>query len=308
MWFKNLQIYTLAQDWTLTPGALEDVLTRQPLQPCAALALRSDGWVAPLAESAALVQGLERHALIALGSEEKLLPASVINDAAAVMAQDWERSRGIKPGRKLLRDFKDRATAELLPRAFVRRRRTLAWIDPVHARIIVDAASPTRAEQLTEQLRESLGGLELSLPQPTHAPGDLMTGWLRAERAPGRFALGEECELTGSDESKPLVRYLRHPLIATQLRRHFDEGFRASRLALTWNNRISLVVDERLQVKRVRFLDLEEARGDAGELSAEQQFEAEFALMTGDYAAMIGELLEAFTAAAGRAAAGTNEE
>ncbi len=296
MWFKNLHVFTLEQDWTLTPGALEQILTQHPLRPCPTMSLHSHGWVPP-SDTPALVQGLERHLLIALGSEEKLLPASVINDAAAEYAVEWERSRGIKPGRKLIRDFKERATAELLPRAFVRRRRTLAWIDPVSRRIVVDAASPARAELLTEQLRESLGGLELSLPQADHAPGETMTGWLRAETAPGRFSLGEECELSGSDDSKPVVRYLRHPLLAEQLRRHFDAGFRASRLALLWNNRVSLLIDDKLQIKRVRFLDLEEAQHEPTELPPEQRFEAEFALMTGDYALMLSDLLEAFGAA-----------
>lgn len=295
MWFKNLHVFTLEQEWTLTPGALEQVLAQQPLQPCPTMSLHSHGWVPP-ADTPALVQGLERHLLVALGSEEKLLPSSVVNDAAAEYAAEWEHSRGIKPGRKLMREFKERATAQLLPRAFVRRRRTLAWIDPANRRIVVDAASPTRAELLTEQLRESLGGLELSLPQAGHAPGEIMTGWLRAQTAPGRFSLGEECELSGSDDSKPVVRYLRHPLLAEQLRRHFDAGFRASRLALLWNNRISLLVDDKLQIRRVRFLDLEQAGHEPTELPPEQRFEAEFALMTGDYALMLDDLFEAFGA------------
>lgn len=293
MWFKNLHIFTLERDWTLAPGALEQVLARQPLQPCPTLSLHSHGWVAP-SNTPALVQGLERHLLIALGSEEKLLPAAVINDAAAEHAAEWERSRGMKPGRKLLREFKDRATAELLPRAFVRRRSTLAWIDPGNRRIVVDTASPARAELLTELLRENLGGLALSLPEAKHAPAETMTSWLRTGTAPGRFSLGEECELSGSDGSKPTVRYLRHPLLAKQLRSHFDAGFRASRLALLWNNRISLLVDDKLQIKRVRFLDLEETGHQPSELSPEQRFEAEFALMTGDYALMLDDLQEVF--------------
>jgi DNA recombination-dependent growth factor C len=252
----------------------------------------------PPAESPALVHGLERHALIALGTEDKLLPGSVIKDAAAEHAAAWEKSHGLKPGRKLMRDFKDRATTELLPRAFVRRRSTRAWIDPVKRRLIVDAASAARAEALTETLRETLGELKIVVPTATHAPADVMTGWLRAQQAPGRFELGEDCELTGSDPSKPVVRYVRHPLVAAQLRRHFDDGFRASRLSLTWNNRLSLMVDDALQVRRLRFLDIDEAGGDGGELSAQDRFDAEFALMTHDVAALLDDLHEAFTVTA----------
>lgn len=295
MWFKNLYVFTLEQDWTLGAAALEEILAQHTLRPCPQMSMLSQGWVPP-DESPALVESVGHHLLIALGSEEKLLPAAVVNDLAAEHAEAWEQSHGFKPSRKTLRDLKERATAELLPRAFVRRRRTRAWIDPGKRRIVVDAASPARAEALTEHLRENLGGLELSLPQATRAPADTMTEWLRDETAPGRFVLGEECELTGSDASKPVVRYLRHPLLASELNQHIDAGFTASRLALHWNDRINLLIDDKLQIKRVRFADLDEAGSEIDEKTPELRFEAEFTLMTGDYALMLDDLLEAFSA------------
>jgi recombination associated protein RdgC len=295
MWFRNLHVFHLEQDWTLAPGALEEALARHPLTPCPAMSMQSNGWVAPT-EEPALVQSLERQMLIALGTEQKLLPSAVINDAAKAKAIEWEKQRGFKPGRKLIREFKDRAAAELLPRAFVRRRSTRAWIDPAARRIVVDAASPARAEDLISHLRDALGELNVSLPQPEASPGATMTAWLAADQAPGRFALGEECELSGKEENKPVVRYLRHPLQATQLRRHFDEGFKVSRLALVWNSRISLLASDKLLLKRVNFLDIDEERKDEAKASPEQQFETDFALMTGEYSALLSDLLDAFGA------------
>jgi recombination associated protein RdgC len=293
MWFKNLQVFQLEQDWTLPPGGLEAVLAQHTLQPCPAMSLQSHGWVPPI-DDAALVQSLERHLLIALGSEHKLLPSSVVNDAAKAKAAAWEKSRGFKPGRKLLREFRDEAANELLPRAFTRRRTTRAWIDPVARRIIVDAASPNRAEELLNHLRDALGELAVKLPSTTLSPAEAMTGWLATDNAPGRFALGEECELSGTEDSKPVVRYLRHPLQGSQLRRHLDNGFRVSRLALAWNARVSLVVNDKLQIKRVTALDIDETRAGEGERSAIERFETDFALMAGDHSAMLDDLLLAF--------------
>lgn len=294
MWFKNLQVFQLEQDWTLTPGALEEILARQPLLPCPTMSLLSEGWVAPL-DGGALVQNLGRQMLIALGSEQKLLPSSVVNDAARARAEAWQKQRGFKPGRKLLREFKEQAQAELLPRAFVRRRTTRAWIDPEARRIVVDSASPTRAETLVVKLRDTLGELAVILPQPQTAPAATMTAWLLADDAPGRLTLGEECELGGSDEAKSVVRYVRHPLHAAALRRHFDQGFQAQRLALQWNARISLIVNDKLQLRRVRFLDIEEGAA-ATEMTPEQKFENDFTLMTGEYRALLDDLLGAFGA------------
>lgn len=292
MWFKNLQVYELEQDWTLPPGGLEQALAQHTLQPCPSMSLQSHGWVPPI-DDPALVQSLERHLLIALGSEQKLLPASVVNDAAKAKAAAWERARGFKPGRKLLREFRDEAATELLPRAFVRRRVTRAWIDPVAGRIIVDCSSPTRAEDLLTHLREAIGELAVRLPQPQLSPGETMTAWLAADSAPGRFVLGEECELSGKEDSKPVVRYLRHPLQASQLRKHLDNGFRVSRLALVWNNQVSLVANDKLQIKRVSALEMEEAPRSEGELTAVQRFETDFTLMIGNHSAMLDDLLRA---------------
>ncbi len=295
MWFKNLHLFHLEQPWKLSPGRLEEQLATRPLTPCPAMSLQSSGWVAPL-ETAGLVQSLEKQILIALGTEQKLLPSTVVNESAKTRALAWEKRRGFKPGRKLMREFKDQATAELLPRAFARRRVTRAWINPTARSIVVDSASPTRAESVIEQLRDTLGELNVSLPQPESAPSATMTAWLATGRAPGRFALGEECELTGGDDTKSVVRYLRHPLHAAQLRRHLDEGFRASRLELIWNSRVSLIVNDKLQLKRVAFLDIDKNSEAGNELSPEQKFEADFALMTGEYADLLKDLFEAFGA------------
>jgi recombination associated protein RdgC len=305
MWFKNLQLFNLDHPWSRTPGSLEERLARHPLAPCPALSLQSKGWVGP-GESPALVQSLDRHMLIALGVEQKLLPAAVVNDAAKLKAEDWERQRGFKPGRKLMREFKDRAAAELLPRAFVRRRSTRAWIDPQAGRIVVDSGSPAAAELLVESLRDSVDELAVSLPQSGEAPGAILTAWLAAGRAPGNFELGEECELTGGGDTKAVVRYLRHPLQIAQIKRHLDEGFRVSRLALTWNGRVSLIVNDKLQLKRLNFLDIDENSEAAQELGPEQKFEADFALMTGEYGVLLDELLPLFGAATAAAPRNTH--
>lgn len=293
VWFKNLQLYRLDKEWTLPAGELEEKLAARPLLPCSAMSLESRGWVSPCGDEQ-LVYGVEKHLMLALGTEQKLLPSSVVNDAVKQRAAEFEKEKGFKPGRKQLRDFKDIVSAELLPRAFSRRNTTRAWIDPVAQRIVVDSSSPTRAEQLIEHLRDTLGELSVSLPQTEISPGQRLTEWLTARAAPGHFDLGEECELTGTDAAKSVVRYLRHSLDAEQIRRHLDEGLKASRLALTWNGRLGLVVSDKLQIKRVKFLEMDEVEEGAAGVDPERAFEAEFLLMAGQCGPMLDELLTSF--------------
>ena len=296
MWFKNLLIYRLEQAWSMTAGELEEKLAARPLTPCSAMSTESRGWVSPT-DDGVLVPGVERHLLIALGIEQKLLPAAVVNAAVKERAAEFEREKGFAPGRKQLRDFKEIIAAELLPRAFAKRSMVRAWIDPTAGLLIVDSTSAGKAEQLVEFLRETLGELSVSLPQTEISPGVSLTHWLQWRKAPGHFDLGEECTLTSGDAAKSTVKYSRHNLDVQQIQRHLEEGLRVSKLAMTWNGRLSLVVDDKLQVSRLKFMEMDEVAEDPG-LDAARQFEAEFTLMTGQIAPMIADLFEAVGAAA----------
>ncbi|MGH8446150.1 MAG: recombination-associated protein RdgC [Solimonas sp.] len=292
MWFKNLQTYRLAGEWTLAPGSLEERLAKHTLQPCIGLNPQSRGWVAPSASSQ-LVYAQGRQMLIALGVEQKLLPSSVVKQTVDERAEELSQRQGFKAGRKQLRDLKDQVIAELMPRAFAKRRSTRAWIDPVGGWVVVDAASPSRAEELLEVLRDAIEGLTLELPELAQSPSAAMTAWLAARDAPGTFDLDQECELRGSDQIKPTVRYLRHALDGDEVRKHISEGKLATRLGLRWNNRASFVLTDKFEVKKLRFEDIEKAREDVATQSAEEQFDAEFALMSGELAALLKDLEKA---------------
>lgn len=295
MWFKNLLCFSLADDGSLAPGSLEAELAKHPLRPCTAMSLQSLGWVPP-GDDARLVLDHDRHLMIALGSESKLLPSSVVKDEAKARALAFEQQRGFKPGRKMLRDIQEQVAAELLPRAFVKRGATRAWIDPVARRLIVDAASANRAETVVEQLREALGELQAIPLQADPSPAITLTGWLAAGAAPAPFVIGEECELTAPDAGKAVVRYLRHPLEANRLKAHLDQGMKVTRLALIWRDQIAFLLTDPLEIKRVVFLEMDAER--AGSANAEGQ-DTDFALMSGLLSGLLDDLLRALGAESG---------
>jgi recombination associated protein RdgC len=294
MFFRNLITFQLPPGWAMTPADLEEALALQPLTPCAGQNLQSRGWVAPIA-SGELVRSIGNQYLIALGTEQKLLPAAVIRQHADERAAAIEAVKGYKPGRKAMREIKDQVLLELLPRAFVRQRSLQAWLDVEHGHLVVDTASAGKAEELVEMLRNTLNGeLAVTLAETAQSPSTLMTGWLAAGTAPGRFALGESCRLTGTDESKPTVAYKRHELEGETVRRHITEGKVATEVALVWNERISFVLTEKLHLKRVAFLGVRDA--DQQTDHPEEQFDNDFTLMSGELALLLGDLTQALGA------------
>lgn len=291
MWFKNLQIYALPAGWTVTPAALEEALAKHPLLPVNAASMQSQGWVAP-GPGEALVYSQGPQLLIALGIEQRLLPAAVINEAAKRKAAELEQAQGFAPGRKQMRDIKDQVADELRPRAFVRRRTWRAWIDLEHSRFIVESVSPKAAEELATVLRADLGELPAVPVDTQQAPTAAMTAWVSSGNAPGALAMQEDCELMADNAAKSAVRYVRHGLEGPELRSLIGGGKLVTKLGLAWRERISFVLTDKLAVKRVRYLhmDDEDIAGGAKK-NEDDAFDANFTLMTGELGGLLQDLL-----------------
>jgi recombination associated protein RdgC len=291
MWFKNLALYRLPPDWSLSAAELEERLAKRPLQPCGALEMVSRGWVAPSGNER-LLRTVSGHHLLALGVNQKLLPASVIRQETVKRAADLAQSQGYPVGRRQMRDLKMRVTEELRSRALTRHRVTRAWIDPARAWFVVDAASAGKAEELTETLRDTLGSFAVQLLESQRSPHTSMAAWLAHGDAPGHFTLDQELELQSANEAKSTVRYTRHPLDIKEIRAHLSAGKHPTRLGLTWNDRIAFVLTERLQVKRVEFLEVKPESQHAEELDPEEQFDIDFTVMTGELSRLLAELVQ----------------
>lgn len=290
MWFKNLQLYRLPKNWADNTAKLEEQLSTLTLQPCSACDLQSIGWVAPR-DGGTLVHSVNRQWLLALGIEQKLLPASVVKQFANDKAKEIEENEGRRVGRKEMRDLREAMTIELLPRAFVRRRTTFGWIDPVNGWLAIDAASPAKAEEFLEHLRKSVDQLPAKLLQVTQSPSSAMTGWVAEGEAPSHFTLDQDLELRSAE--KATVRYVKHTLEGEEIRQHIAEGKVVTRLAMTWGDRISFLLNENLQIKRLSFLDLLKEQADSQAENEDERFDIDFTLMTGEVAQLLNDLLEA---------------
>jgi recombination associated protein RdgC len=304
MWFKNLTVYRLPADWSWSAASLEEALARRPLQPCSPLEMRSMGWVAP-ATTDRLLHTLGEHHLVALGVDQKLLPASIVRQEAERRARIQAESQGFPVGRRQMRALKMQVLEELRARALSRRRMTRAWIDPNGRWLVVDSASDRRAEELVETLRDTLGSLAVQKVDTERSPSLCMAAWLMQADASGAFSIEQDLELQSGEAAKSIVRYRRHPLDGKEVRAYVAAGKRPTQLGLTWNGRISFVLTEKLQIKRVEFLEIARERGDEEEIDPAGQFDLDFAVMAGELAKLIIELIQELDGrqTSGRAAA-----
>ena len=292
MWFRNLQLYRLPTPWAIDLASLEEQMARGPFVKCPSNQPLSRGWVSPRRDGG-LVFALDRQWLLALAVEQRLLPASVVIEEVRERAEAIEAQQGYAPGRKQLKELRERVTEELMPRAFTRRRSTLVWIDPQNGWLCVDASSPARAEEVIEHLRHCLDEFSLALLHAQVSPASAMADWLAGGDAPAGFTIDRDCELKASGDEKSAVRYVRHPLEGDEIKAHLASGKVPTRLALTWDDRISFVLTEKLEIKRLAFLDLLKEQAEKSAEHADEQFDADFALMTGELSRFLPQLVEA---------------
>lgn len=290
MWFKNLFIYRL-NNWTDTAETLDDKLAKDALAPCGGGDLMTRGWVSPKADGLPLVHSCGKHLLISLGMEKRLLPASVIKQFTAARVADIEEREGYKPGRKQVKEIKEAVTTELIPRAFVIRSRTSAWLDPVGGWLFIDAGSATKAEDLMGQLLKSVAGLSVTPLRTTVSPSTAMTNWLVDGDSPRQFSVDQDCELRGRGEQAATVRYVKHALDSDEIVRHIKGGKVVTRLAMTWADRVSFTLHENLQIKKIAPLDVLKETADNDPDS--DAFDTDVALMTGELPKLLDALVQA---------------
>lgn len=295
MWFKNLQIYRLPAPWAIDLAKLDEQLARGGFARCASHEPMSRGWVPPR-KHGDLIYANNQQWLLALAVEQRILPSSVINDEVKERAEALTESQGYAPGRKQLRELKERVTDELMPRAFTKKRSTCVWVDARNGWFIVDAGSPAKAEEVIEHLRFCLDDFPLKPLHTQLSPTAAMADWLAGGDAPAGFTIDRDCELKTVGEEKSAVRYVRHPLgdeVHPEIKAHLAAGKLPTKLALTWDERISFVLTEKLEVKRLAFLDILKEEAEQTAENADEQFDADFALMTGELTRFLPALIGA---------------
>lgn len=283
MFFRNLTLFRFPASLDL--AALDEGMQDVQLRPVGPLELFSRGFISPFGRDAeALSHRIDNAIWLTVGSEERLLPAVVVNDLLARKLAEVEEREGRKPGGRARKQMKDDLVQELLPRAFVRPSRVDALLDIEHGVCAVDTSSRKSAENVVSEIRRALGSFP-ALPLAAEvAPRGVLTGWIAGDPLPAGLSLGEECELKDADDHGAIVRCQRQELQSDEIMRHLESGKQVTKLALVLDDHVSFVLGEDLVIRKWKFLDgavdqLES--NDPDDVRAE--LDARFALMSGEF-------------------------
>lgn len=300
--FKSACFFRIADDFVLPDlPALERVLQKGRFVPCGPTQAESSGWVPPRGSKGKVLAELVGGQLVMkLCTEKRAVPSSAITAAVDERVERYKAQTGNeRVPAKMKKEFKEEVLLDLLPRAFSKRSTMLLWLDAKNRMLVVDAGSLSAADRIVSSMLAALlevpgagPALDLALVHTQSSPSASMAHWLSTREAPWRFTVDRDCELKAADEQKATVRYARHTLDIDEVAQHIAAGKVPTQLAMTWNDRVSFVLTEAGQLRKLKFLDvvLKEA-GDTGK--EEDGFDANVAILTGELSQLIPDLLEA---------------
>lgn len=291
--FKNLMLFRIDPSWSKTTAQIEAGLAQMRFRACSPTQEKSVGWSEPRGEKhAMLVESIGGQWILRLTMEAKVLPSSVVKRRTDERVEKIEETTGRKVSRMEKKDLREETLLDLLPKAFTRISNTTVWIDPEARLLVMDVAGQAKADEVVAMLLRSLDGLVITPIQTNESPGSQMAAWLMSHEAPGRFNVDRECELKATDDSEGVVRYSKHTLNIEDVRKHIQSGKMVTKLALTWNGRVSLVINDSMQIKKLKFLEgVLDGPDSAGK--DEDRFDSDVAIVSGELRQLIPELIEA---------------
>ncbi|WP_108446582.1 recombination-associated protein RdgC [Halomonas denitrificans] len=304
MWFKHLHLYRLHDAPELDATSLETALGEQAFRPLGGSEARRLGWCAPAGRAGTqLLHELQGQRLMTALRQERILPASVVREEVEERSEAIEASEGRKLRRQEKLTIKEQVYEDLLPRAFVRSQKVDLWWDSRRSLIAINSSSRTRAEELLDLLRETLGSLKVTPLASQTLPMRAMTTWLGDPGSrPADLVLGDQVELKAKGDDG-VLRARQVDLDSDEIQQLLESGRQASKLALSIEGRLSFVLHDDLAIKSLRFDDAlidEASQTDDGD-DAVVRLETDFILMTQALAENIERLIEWLGGEAGSA-------
>jgi recombination associated protein RdgC len=291
--FKNLTVYRIGPDWSASVAQIEESLHKTRFVPCGATQQQSAGWVEPRGiKHAPLVEKVGGHLLLKLMTEQRVLPGAVVKRRVDEIADKIEQDTGRKPGKKQTKEIKEQAVLELLPMAFTKQGSTNVWIDPKQRLLLVDSSSQGKADEVVALMVKAIDGLAVSPLHTKVSSSVAMSEWLLTSEPPASFSVDRDCELKSADEMKSVVRYARHLLDTEEVRQHIATGKVPTKLGLTWEGRVSFMLTDAMQIKKLAFLDVV-FEGQKAASHKDEAFDADAAIATGELSQLIPDLVDA---------------
>lgn len=293
MWFKQIQLIQLSSRFKHQASEINQRLDSFSFEPCLPSLPSSMGWVSPIDEpDAPLTRGMNGCFMICLQIENKILPASVVNQNLKDKVKQIELNEARKVRQKEKLNFKDEITHTLLTRAFSKLTTLYAYIDTRNHWLVLNSISPAKTELFISMFQKAFG--ECLEEADIIKPSALLTHWLKTQEYPQEFSIGKSCVLQHPEQQNRIVRCQQQDLFTSGMQTIFQEGFDVMQMELCWQDRIRFVLADDFSLRSVMFSEDDIKEMQETFESKQERFDADLILMSESYTGMFKDLLSVF--------------
>jgi recombination associated protein RdgC len=296
MWFKNLHLFRVHDQQLLSIEQMAVILDEHRAKPLGNSDARRLGWTAPAGRlgDGQLIHEAQSHRLLSALRQERLLPSSVIAEEVSNQVAEIEANECRKVTKKEKSVLKEQVIEELLPQAFVRSQKIDVWWDVERQLIGINTSSRSRAEDVLDLLRYTLGSLKVTPLATRDLPTRVMTHWLQhGGDRPAQLTLGDSTVLQSKGDDS-VLRGRRVDLDSDDMQQLLDNGRQAMQLGIMIDGQLSCTLRDDLSITALRFADAVIEEADAADDGDDPvaRLEADFTIMAACLRASIDQLIE----------------
>jgi recombination associated protein RdgC len=190
--------------------------------------------------------------------------------------------------------LKDEVVMTLLPRAFTKLVRIYAYIDTKNNWLVLGTTNAAKTEQFMTLFKRSV--TESVRAFEVIKPTSIMTHWLQHNNSPMELSIEKACVLQDPAQQNRMIRCQQQDLFAPSIQSILKEGCLVKQLALCWHDRVNFSLADDFSIRGIQYQ--EEVLAAANDIDTEtkqQQFDADFFIMTETLYGMITDLLRVFS-------------
>jgi len=293
MWFRQAQLFQLSNKIIFSPESLNKNLKQFLFSPCLPSMPQSIGWVSPhtFDEDNTLFRAINDRVMLCLQFEEKILPSGVIKQHLIEKIKEIELNSGRKVRFAEKNSLKDEIVMTLLPRAFSRINRIYGYIDLKQQQLIIGSAQTKQVAQFVNFFQKAFSN-QLK-PVQLDGLAAQMTSWLKSQDYPSTLAIEKSCVLQDPDQTSRTIRCQQQDLSVEAVQAFLATGCQSKQLRLTWQDQVTFTLVDPFLLQSIKFQDEIIARAKEMDAeSAEQQFDADFFIMSEIISQLFAELID----------------
>lgn len=304
---KNIIPFRISPTFSITAEALTEKLSKLLFTPCSATQTLSSGFVDPvhheqpemdntdLAEgevaivsAPVLVRQCGDALVFSLKIEKKSVASGAVKHELNIRAAAQKKSSGFAPGSKWKKEAKEQIILEMLPNAFPSSTETHLYIDLKNKLLVVGTASEGLAENVASTLRRIIDGLDPFFFRLNKTPSSTLSTWISTDEPDTGFTVDMDGELRR--QAGGVIKFSSQSMTANEVRNHLNAGYVVEKLALTWEDRVSMVVSSKFIIQKIKSLL---TKSDDGHEDREAEFLAEMTVESSNISLLIAALVDA---------------